>query len=85
MTRITTKLEVGQHEGRVGFTMTFADTTAETFLFDDATATELARQLLAVVERLKQARALAEWSAQVRVQDAVRLRLVSEGGRIDGS
>ena len=82
--RMATAIEVGMHEDRVGFRLTFADGTSEVFLFDAATAAQLFHQGLAVVEALRQAQAAPEPYpiASAGMSDYAQVRLVqpNEGG-----
>ena len=63
--RTAQSIEIGPYEGRVGLRLTFAEGTAEVFLFDAATAATLFHQGLAVVEALRQAEAQPDPASHV--------------------
>ena len=77
-TRTATAIEVGVHGERVGFRMTFADGTSEVFLFDDATASSLFHQGIAVVEQFRQSRAQRSegLASSAGLADYAKVRLV---------
>lgn len=72
--RLTERIELGQHEGRVGFIMYFTDGTSEAFLFDRKTAQALFSQGLTLVEQLQEAQHAN--SSGVSLGEAVTMRLV---------
>lgn len=54
MIRQAKKIEVGTHDGKVGFTVTYADDHKEHFLFKPAIATKLGNLLTKVAETYEQ-------------------------------
>jgi hypothetical protein len=78
--RFTERIELGQYEGRVGFTMHFTDGTSETFLFDLKTARDLFTQGLTLLESVQQAQHAAHLPhSGVGMGDGAKMRLVKSG------
>jgi hypothetical protein len=76
-TRVTERIELGSHEGRVGFIMYFQGGGSEAFVFDLATMEQLCRQGLTLVEQVREAeRPPLPFRSTVAMADRASVRLM---------
>ena len=76
--RHTTKIDVGSHEDKVGFTLHFADETKEHFLFAVDIAEDVANKMLQAVKDMRYVQeALRVPGDRVGISDEVTMRLTN--------